>query len=326
MAQKISIGLIAGFASLILFLFAGTGSALAIIPTIFNPLPIFLAGLSVGTTAAIVGSGTVFFFLLVAGGLTSASLYLLAFGLPIVVLIRNALLNRPAEDGNSEDGVEWYPAGQLLLWLSGTACAVFVLLFIGTLGQDGGLSGQATRMFEDMLKNNEEAQLLLNELNPDVSVEEMTTLIGAAWPIMTCISIIAIMSINAGLAQRWLVRLGKAIRPSPSVLNMTLPEPLLLIFVLTAILSLFSGQLGYLGSGLSNILTVTYFLLGLTVVHAISSAWPGRNFGLTAFYLALFLLPLIAPIVALMGMAEPWLKLKQRFAAGGPDQPPSQGD
>jgi len=326
MGQKISIGLLAGLASLILFLSAGTGSALAIVPTIFNPLPIFLVGLSLGTTAALVATSTVFLFLLIAGGLTSATVYLLGIGIPIVVLIRNALLNRPAENPEQDAGVEWYPAGHLLLWLAATACGVFTLLFIGTLGQDGGLSGQATRMFEEMLKTNEQAQLLFSDLNSEVSNDELIALIGGVWPIMTCISIIAIMAINAGLAQRWLVRLGKAIRPSPSVLTMTLPEPLLLVFVLTAILSLFSGQLGYLGSGLSNILTVPYFLLGLTVVHAISSAWPGQIFGLTVFYLALFLFPLIAPIVALMGMAEPWLKLKQRFAAGGPDQPTSRGD
>lgn len=326
MTQKISIGTLAGLASLILFLSAGTGSALAIVPTIFNPLPIFLAGLSLGTTAALAGTGTVFLFLLIAGGVTSASIYVLGIGIPIVVLIRNALLNRPAENNDLNDGIEWYPAGHILVWLVGTVCGVFALLFIGALGQDGGLSGQAARIFEDMLKNNEQARLLFSELNSEVSNEELIALIGAFWPVMTCISIIGIMAINAGLAQRWLARLGKAIRPSPSVLDLKLPEPLLLVFVLTAILSLFSGQLGYLGSGLSNILIVPYFLLGLTVVHAISSAWPGRSFGLTVFYLALFLFPLIAPLVALMGMAEPWLKMKQRFAAGGPDQPPSQGD
>lgn len=323
MTQKISIGILAGLASLILFLSAGTGSALALLPTIFNPLPIFLAGLSLGTTAAMFGAGTVFLFLLTAGGLTSAAMYLAGIGIPIIILIRQALLNRPAEN---EGEIEWYPAGRLLLWLVGIACGLFALLFIGALGQDGGLAGQATRMFEDMVKNNPELQQLFSDLNPDVSNEELIALIGGVWPIMTCLSIIAIMAINAGLAQRWLVRLGKAIRPSPPVLTMTLPEPLLLIFVLTAILSLFSGQLGYLGSGLSNILTIPYFLLGLTVVHVISSAWPGRSFGLTVFYLALFLFPLIAPLIALMGMAEPWLKLKQRFASGGPDQPASRGD
>ena len=326
MANKIGVGVLAGLASLILLLSAGAGSALALVPTFFNPLPIFLVGLSVGTTAAMLGVGTVLVFLVTAAGLTSAAIYLAGIGLPIVVLTRYALLNRPAENDSQKDLIEWYPAGQLLLWLVGLACCLFTLLFVGALGQDGGLAGQATRLFSEVLGGAEQTQDIIDSLNLEMSAEEYIAFAGPVWPVMTCLSIVPIMAANAGLAQRWLVRLGKAIRPSPRILTMTLPEPLLMVFVLAALLSLVSGQIGYLGSGLSTILMVPYFLLGLTVVHAISCAWPGRSFGLTVFYLALFLVALIAPIVALMGMAEPWLKLKQRFASGGSDQPTSQGD
>src|SRR3546814_5773939 len=107
----------AGVSSAAIYSLAGTGSLAAMFLTYFCQLPLFMIGLSLGTTAVLVAGGVatlaILLFHWLIGALTFAALNLV----PVLLLTRQALLGRPDGQG----GVEWYPAGLLLLWEIGRA-------------------------------------------------------------------------------------------------------------------------------------------------------------------------------------------------------------
>jgi hypothetical protein len=63
------------------------------------------------------------------------------------------------------------------------------------------------------------------------------------------------------------------------------------------------------------IATIPFFFIGLAVLHSISAAWPGRPILLAGVYLLLILLLWPAAIIALLGMTEYWLRIRQRMHA-----------
>jgi hypothetical protein len=138
-------------------------------------------------------------------------------------------------------------------------------------------------------------------------------------PFMVVAWWIVIMAANAALAQKFLVRTGHAIRPSPDLTTTQPPAWVLSAAVAAAALALVgSGWIGFVATNVALILCVPYFLAGLAVVHTVSAGWNGRKAILIALYLLLFLFgwPLI--VVTGLGMAEHWIGLRRRYAGPGP--------
>jgi hypothetical protein len=61
-------------------------------------------------------------------------------------------------------------------------------------------------------------------------------------------------------------------------------------------------------------------LQGLAVLHAYSRGMPFRRLLLAAVYLGILLLGWVAVVMAILGLSEPMLRLRERAAARG--QPP----
>jgi hypothetical protein len=82
-------------------------------------LPLFIAGLWLGTGAAALAGLTGVLVLLAASDLLGAAVFAAVNAVPVLLLVRQALRARAGSDG----AVIWYPPGLLTAWLTGLALA-----------------------------------------------------------------------------------------------------------------------------------------------------------------------------------------------------------
>ncbi|MDA1099615.1 MAG: DUF2232 domain-containing protein [Proteobacteria bacterium] len=294
MSRNISIavaaGLISGLLQIALTLPASGGLLLAYIA----PLPLFLAGLGMGVRGAGIA-------MLVAGAVSLpftspafAATQALVYGLPVIVLSRQALLSRSDNHGQ----LHWYPPGHLLLWMSGMALAGFVLALaaMGLFG-DGLMTYLETVMapFAAAFPEPEQRDMLLALL------DYLPAFFAVSWTLG--------LIFNGTLAQGLLVRFGYNLRPTPELADIRLPVAWIGVLLAALLLSSLSGLPGVFGKTLAAIAIVPYFLLGLAVIHGISRPWKGRVAILILFYGLLLLWPLPV-IVAGVGLVNALLRLR----------------
>src|SRR5881227_884034 len=117
-----------GLAGACLYLTVFLSSPGALILVYLTQLPLFLAGLWLGTGAAAVAGLSACAVMLAASDLTGAILFAALNAAPVVLLVRQALLARRDPDA----GVLWYPPGRLvavltLLAVAGMAAALVLM-------------------------------------------------------------------------------------------------------------------------------------------------------------------------------------------------------
>ena len=95
----------------------------ALILAYIAPLPLFLVGLGLGLQGTLVAVFVVGILSFPLAGFTYSIIQILVYGLPIVILCRQALFSRLDNNGQTI----WYPVGMLLIWLAGIAMAGLLL-------------------------------------------------------------------------------------------------------------------------------------------------------------------------------------------------------
>src|SRR5436305_1877817 len=86
----------------------------AMILVYLTQLPLFLAGLWFGSVAAAIAGLSGVVVLLAASDLLGAAIFTALNAVPVVVLVRQALLARRDADGT----LRWYPPGHLTVWVT----------------------------------------------------------------------------------------------------------------------------------------------------------------------------------------------------------------
>jgi hypothetical protein len=303
----------------VLALLAGLAGALPLLVTLvvpggiffvlLAPLPLFLAGLSLGTGAAVIAGATAGAIVGLLGGPVSAAGYLMTLGIPVAVLVRQARLSRPTRDG----GTEWYPPGMLVVWLTGIGVA---LLAFSTVMLSGGDGLQATMETE--------ITRTLALVLPDLPQEEIAQAAGATAPLALGIGLntwLVLIAVNGVLAQGVLERYGRAARPAPDIADLALPRWLPLTFAGVAGVAFFgTGDLGFLAVSLALVLALPFFFAGLAVVHTLSRRTKARGAILVGFYFVLVLFSWPALLVVGLGLIDQWADLRRRFGAPAGEQ------
>jgi Predicted membrane protein (DUF2232) len=302
--SAVGAGAALGTAGAALYLAVLTGSPGALILAYLAQLPLFAAGLWLGVASAATAAIIASVLLLAAGGLLAAAVFAGLYAVPVVLLVRQALLARNLPDGR----LEWYPPGMLAVWLTGLglvafACAVVFL---------GGPSGIETALRETLAPV---VDRFVDEGGP--SQEALTNdlalvipgAIAASWMVMT--------ASNAILAQGVLARFGAAWRPSPDLAALTLPIWLSPLLAVGVVLSVFGGDACFFGVSLLIVLSVPFCLAGLAVLHTAVRRLPRPHIPLVAFYVlaGLFGWPLL--VVTVLGVLEAPLGLRRRVAPPG---------
>jgi len=315
------IGAGSGLVAAALFASAATATALAGILFYLAPLPLCLAGLGWGSTAAIASALTGTLVVAAVLGPTTAAVFALALGVPIAALCYLALLSRPVAtpQGEGSGAVEWYPPGRLVGWaavIAGLLAGGMVLV----LGYD-------TESYRDSIKTILDHSAL-KELDPDGTVfnedaiASLSNVLARALPAAFAVVWLSITLFNMWLAGLIVDASGRALRPWPPLTAFELPNAFFLLFAGALLLSFLPGLIGLLATGLAGALLFAYVLQGLAVLHVYSRGLPLRSLLLAAVYLGIVLLGWVAIAVAVIGLSEPMLRLRERAAMRG--QPPGK--
>jgi hypothetical protein len=293
-----------GGASACLYLALMLASPGAMILVYLTQLPLFLSGLWFGTAAAaIAGLGAVM-VLLAASDVLAAAIFAALNAVPVIVLVRQALLARRNADGT----LSWYPPGHLTVWLTalGILGIAAALLLLG--GPDGlqatlrDIIGRALdHLTERSLPDRDRVAGTLASVIPGIAA--------ASWMVMAVI--------NGALAQGVLARFGIAWRPSPDLANLGLPRWMTAALGGAALVTLLGEPWRFLGINLIIALSVPFCLGGLAVLHAAVRRLPHPGIALVAFYTlaGMFGWPLL--VAAILGLFEAWLGLRRRLAPHG---------
>ncbi len=287
-------------------------------------LPLFLSGLSMGLAAVTLSAATACLTLglmiavaatqisgsLVVGLADGASMFIgtaITLGLPVIVLVRQALLNRTADDGS----LQWYPAGLLVMWLTGAGLVLLAFSLVSLLwfGTGSSLEAIFTGQLVDALR------LVVPDLE-ETQLQEAaaaTAQIGLGAGLDSWLMMIAA---NGILAQGVLGRFGRNLRPAPDIAQLDLPNWLGLAVAAAAFVALLApGDIGFLARSLVVVLLLPYFFAGLAVVHAACRNRGRRVVMLIVFYLILVLLAWPAALVTGLGLLDQMIGLRRRLLA-----------
>jgi hypothetical protein len=299
-----AIAVLCGGLSACLYLALLLSSPGAMILVYLTQLPLFVAGLWLGVAAAAIAGLSGALILLATGDVLAAAIFAALNAVPVVLLVRQALLARRASDGT----LVWYPPGRLAVWLAalGIAGIGAALLLLG--GPEGlqavlreVIARALDRLSENSLPDRDRVAATLASLIPGIAA--------ASWMIMAVI--------NGALAQGLLARFGVAWRPSPDLAQLGLPRWLTAALGVAAAMTLLGGSWRFLGINLIIALSVPFCLGGLAVFHAAARRLPHPGIALVAFYTlaGMFGWPLLA--AAMLGLVEAWLGLRRRLAPHG---------
>lgn len=318
MTRSLIFGSLAGLASAVLVLTAASGS-LGILLGYLAPLPLFFAGLTHGVTAVgIAGAvGT-----LVSGfnGLLAGSVYLATFAAPVALVVRQALLARPATEAATgaevSDGLEWYPVGRLVLWLAGWSLGLFGVALLLTADREGGLPELLQPLLIQFLS------VMQQDAGQGANLEAMARRLALLMPAVFGVSWLVMMTINGTLAQGMAVLLKQNRRPTPLYRSFTLSRPLAVALVAAIVAAaVLPGDVAFIGGTVAAILAFPFFLQGLAVVHGLAARAALPGLVLAAFYAALVVAgALVGVLVVILGFIEEWAGFRRRFAGAGASQ------
>ena len=280
----------------------------------FVQLPLFLLSLSHGIFPALLAGGSATLVTALGSGLIGGSYlesgmnFLLWNAGPVIFVSHLALLARPT----TNKGHEWYPPGRLLLWL--VAWGSFILGVVYLFPEFTGLGAIDFKSLEGMSKD------AMSGTTPDTSTAAKVTQIifvlknymsgvmATSWAIM--------FVINAIVAQVILARTGYNRRPIIRLQEIDLPSWFLLLVAFTGLAAMILGghPLGLLAQNLLILVSFPFFLLGLGTVHVYCSGRERRRMLLGVFYGFMILFGWLVLFVTILGVFEPWLKLRQNVS------------
>jgi predicted membrane protein DUF2232 len=317
MPTPLLIGAGAGLISAALFASAATATALAGVLFYLAPLPICLAGLGWGGLAALLSALTGTVIIAAVLGPATAAVFAVSIAAPTALLTHLALLSRPvmAPQGQPVAALEWYPAGRLVGWaaLMAGLLAGLLVLFLG-YDQDSYRDSIREILNHSALKELDRDGTLFTE----DTIDNLSTALARTLPAAFAVVWLTITLFNLWMAGLIVDASGRALRPWPDLHALELPNAFLLLFAGALAASFLPGLPGLLATGLAGALLFAYVLQGLAVIHVYSQGVPVRGLLLASVYLGILLLGWVAIIVAILGLAEPLLGLRQRANRGAP--------
>jgi hypothetical protein len=269
-----------------------------------SPVPLMIAALVLGPTAAMVAGLSGLVALLVGGPFPLAIAFAVSDLAPTAVVAWLALRCRPAPDGS----LDWYPPGRLLGALAVTG--------VGLLASAAVLAGMTGDGLQAQVREGLEA--VLRMLAPEATEAERSAVTDTWVPVLpggVMVSWLFRAALSGVIAQWAATRIGRALRPTPHYAEMALPDWFLpLLAGALAVGWLLPGEAGWLAGNAALVLAAPYLAQGLTVIHAAVRLTKHSGAWLTAFYV-LFLFASGLAVVAMigLGLVDHVTRLRQRL-------------
>lgn len=268
-------------------------------------LPILLVGFTLGIGGALISGAVAAIAVAAALGAVSGLEFALQHVFPALLIAWLALRSYEAADGT----VIWPPPGRIVGWLCAAALAGVLIASLTGAPEDleEALKIMLGRAFENMANPPSEQQL-----------DRYVRLVATYYPGGAAMMAMWISLANAVLAQRLAVQLGRNIRPTPRYRDLELPVLVGSGAAAAALGTFLSGDMGIFAANALIVLLAPFLFQGLAVIHAVSVGWPGRGAVLVLLYLLIFSFGgTVAALVAALGVLEPYLQLRRRFANRG---------
>ena len=289
----------------VLLLVGGITMPLISMPIAFVALGHSLRGAAIATVALFV----IISVLIDPGFALAISLL---FTLPSLWLARLALLTTSSSDASANTAFKFYPLERLIVWATAMAIFLSFAIFGQYADQPGGLPGVLIKLIEespDLIP-----MITLSSNIPDLS-ESISVLVNIGLICSTAIWGLSILSslYIAQLIAQWM-QVNR--RPAQTIKLAKFPQFMDFLLLISLIASFFlKGWVAILAGSITICLFMPYFLLGLSIIHAISHRWNGRAFALGCLYISILVLAWPILLVAAIGLLEPALRLRQRFSA-----------
>ena len=282
------------------YLLVLTGSTGSMILVYLAQLPLFAAGLSLGTGASASAGFLAALILAGAGNLLAAALFAALNVVPVVLLVHQSLLARTGPC----NAVEWYPPGLMAAWLTALSLAAAAVIVV-FLGGPQDMQDALRAVLAPALDRH------LGDIPPEL--DDLLAFVAFVLPGVVATSWMVMTVSNASLAQGLLARFGASWRPSPDLASLGLPMwiPVLLAFASGA--TLLGGTARFIGVNVLIVLAVPFCLAGLAVLHTVARRFPRPAITLTVFYLLAGFLGWPLLLIALLGLLDSPLGLRRRF-------------
>ena len=311
MLQMVLIGIGAGAATALLFASVASGAVVSILLFYLAPLPILIAAVGWSHWAALIAAIVASAGLAVFFGGTFFLAFLLGIGLPAWWFGYLTLLARPATSG-APDGLEWYPAGNLVVWTAilGAAVVAGVILSMGT--EADNFRGQMRSALDRMLN------IASRPETTPTGVEARKMLLDTlvfALPLFAGMLTTMVNVINLYLAVRVAHISGRLKRPMPELSSMRFPFYAPILTGLAFAGCLLPGMFGILSGVLAAAMMMAYAIVGFAVLHVITQSMSARPFVIGAVYAAVivFFWPLL--MTSILGLADSAFDFRARAAA-----------
>ncbi len=314
MIRIVLIGAVAGAAAALLFSSIASGSLFAILLFYLSALPILIVAIGWSHLAGLVAAVSAAMGLAAAFGGFFFFAFLIGVGLPAWWLGYLALLARPSPNSENPSGLEWYPAGRLVAWCA-LLSALVVIATIPNFGWDAeSFRSELRKLFERIMRaQNRTASDADIELPGISDVGALLDFFVLAVPPMAAVLTMLVNAANLWLAGRIVVLSGRLKRPWPDLPGMEFPGYAAVLLALAILGSFLPGLIGIVAMVLTASLMTAYSLLGLAVLHAITTGMAARGAILGGAYagIAVFGWPML--ITALLGLIDPILNVRARI-------------
>lgn len=296
----------AGLVSGLFFLSLVTGSIGAVIFTLMASLPLFAAALALAVPGATIAGAAGTLLVGLIGGVETALGYLMMVAGPPGLIGWLVLRKRPDGAG----GTAWFPPGLTLVWLAGYGIAVFAVMLLLTGGVDGGLMTLLRDQLARMLTAMAAGQVPMGDLSSmiDLFVMILPGTALAGWTL--------ILIANAALAQGALARFGWALRPGMRMRDIDLPMGMHVALAgAIGAAAMLGGQLQFAALTAAIILSVPFFLVGVSIVHVLAGRMRSGWLFLTLFYVLLLITNAwFLAVVVVFGFIEHWVGARRRLS------------
>jgi hypothetical protein len=321
MVQLFLIGVSAGAATALLFASVASGSPFSLLLFYLAPLPILIAALGWSHWAALVAAVVASASLTAVFGQFFFVAFLIGIGLPAWWLGYLALLARPAANGATPGGLEWYPVGRLVMWAA-ILSAIIVIAAVLNFGTDEesfrtSLRTTLERMFRAQSRAPSAPSAGARE--PNRLIDFLVLFLPPAAAVVTTIT----STVNLWLAARIVRISGRLRRPPPQLSAMQFPTygPALTAAAIAG--SFLPGLIGIAAGVLSASLLMAYAILGFAVLHALTRNVAGRPFLLGGTYAAVIIFGWPVLVMTLLGLADAAFDFRGRLARRR--KPPNPG-
>jgi len=279
-----------------LALLGGTPGSLILV--YLAQLPLFMCGLWGGVALAALAGLAASLLLLIASNLMAAIMFAGLNVVPVILLVRQALLARIGADG----AIEWYPPGLLTAWLTGLGLTSIIVTLL-LLGGPHDIPAEMREILAPVLDR------LFDEGTPERS--ELARLLAMIMPGIIVFFWMVMTLTNGSLAQALLTGFGVGWRPSPALAAVELPGWFLVLLLLAVTAMGLGGMMRFVGVNVIIILTLPFCLAGLAVLHTIARRFSRPTVPLIGVYVltGLFGWPLL--VVIFLGLLDTSLGLRR---------------